>query len=160
LAGLAIACINRSTTIAGMTRLNGWQRIFILLSIAWLVVCVSFACIHWPDANDYRTTVRYDAEERYHLKSWKFETDPGCKSPDIVRCMASTEIDDPKAQVQVDAAVAEADMNLGDGLFWMRAKAAGITFGFWLGGSVAFYIAAWVLYATTQWVVQGFRRPA
>jgi hypothetical protein len=152
-----------------MKRLNGWQRIYVLLSCGWLVYCIAFDLEILPTENSYRGVVRARAlqevpealvnrqamadciEQRRRIGG---TSPPGeCEAAGVAGVK-------PEDQQRYDAIIAKGDAEMGDMLLREHVKLTGVILGAWLGGSLAFYFCAWALHRVLWWVVAGFRRPA
>lgn len=147
-----------------MKRLNGWQRIFILLSLGWLSYCIWFASAEWPSEATYRATIMYEAQSKY-LHNWMSAPTTEClerfkskgQAQASLTCAGeATGQEMVQMQPLIDAYVAQGEAHLDQSVTRLRERAVGLVVGIWLAGSVAFYVAVWLLLALVRWVARGF----
>jgi hypothetical protein len=151
--------------------LNGWQRLWVLLSVIWLIIVGSYASIMMPRASDYATARLHDTidavckhldsenpsdlkgDEALHLSVFKF------------RCSLrkygdwhedENELRSTYKDIVDFAPVDRTYRHRMDGLRTEQLRAVGISLLAWLTPSLVVYVLGYGI----GWVVNGFRQSA
>lgn len=143
-------------------RLNGWHRLWVALSVIWLLVVAAFTIALVPKASDYRSTRLYDSIDAVgrHLE----REDPTRRYEGAWTTRSKyTDLSDEEVLVRlhdkykgkVDFQPIETEYRRkNDRLPIERAKAGGVAFLVWLVPAVAVY----ALGLTVAWIIRGFRQ--
>jgi hypothetical protein len=147
-----------------LERLNGWQRLWIVLSVIYLIVVVAFVIAVMPRASHYArsrlynsidTVGRYlerdDASFRYE-GGWTMRTKYYADLSDE-QVLAKLH-DKYKDKVDFDPVESEYRRKMNRRLL-EQAQTFGIALLFWLIPVVALYI----LGVGVAWIIRGFRQP-
>jgi len=145
--------------------LNGWQRLWVLLSVTWIIIVGVFASTMIPKASDYTKARLYDTidavekhlekqnPDYHYIGAWEMRTQyyPDLKDDEILDELHS------KYKDTVDFTPIEREYRKKmDNLRGEQLKAVGISLLAWLIPSLVIYISGYGV----GWVVKGFRQPA
>ena len=145
--------------------LNGWQRLWVLLSAIWLIIVGIFASTMIPKTSDYAAARLYDTidavgkhlekenPEVHYEGAWATRTKyyADLKDDEILDKLYS------KYKDSVDFTPVEREYrHKMDGLRTEQFKTVGISFLVWVIPSLLVYILGYAV----GWVFKGFRQPA
>lgn len=144
-------------------QLNGWQRLWIVLILLYLVIVILFTTDNFPRAIEYETSRLYDSMEAvgHHLETntpgYTFEGAYtarqkyyGKLSDEDVITRLHTKFKDKVNFTKIES---EYKAKISD-LTIEQSKTIGVAFLIWLIPSIALYL----LGLAVAWVIGGFRR--
>ncbi len=141
-----------------LSRLNGWQRLWLLVSVIYFLLVVSLTALLLPKKSDYLRTRVYDTinliiknipELRGSYAYQIRDAYPELSDDDVVKRIHS------KFKGQVDFSSIEDEYNARLAkLPSAQAEAFGIGFLFWIVPVALTYLLGWAI----GWVIKGFRR--
>jgi hypothetical protein len=140
-----------------ISRLNGWQRLWILLSTIYFIGVVSIAVLLFPKKADYLSTRVYDTINLTIKHVPDLQGSYAYQVRDAYKDLSDEEVINKihaKFKDKVDYSEIESDYGRKiEGLSSEKAKAAGIWFLVWLIPSLATY----ALGRSVGWVISGFK---
>jgi hypothetical protein len=140
-----------------ISRLNGWQRLWILLSTIYFIGVVSIAVLLFPKKADYLSTRVYDTINLTIKHVPDLQGSYAYQVRDAYKDLSDEEVINKihaKFKDKVDYSEIESDYGRKiEGLSSEKAKALGIWFLVWLIPSLATY----ALGRSVGWVISGFK---
>jgi ABC-type glycerol-3-phosphate transport system permease component len=130
-------------------RLSGWQRLWIVFAVLYLLPVVGFTAMVFPKQSDIARTRLYDTIRAVREYREANEPDSNLSDEEVIKRLHD------KWGRKVDFSQIEAEYKQKvEALPMERAKAVGIAFLVW-------FIPVLLIYAigmTVAWVIRGFRR--
>lgn len=160
--GLGDSTVRPKTGVDYVKRLNGWQRLWVALSVIWLLVVAAFTIALWSSASDYehrRLDDSIDAVGHYlerenpsyrYEGAWATRTKYNDLSDDQLLARLH---DEYKGKVDFQPIETEYRRKL-DRLPTERAEAVGVALLVWFVPAAAVY----ALGLTVAWIRRGFRQ--
>jgi hypothetical protein len=141
-----------------ISRLNGWQRLWILLSTTYLIGVVSIAVLLFPKKADYLSTRVYDTINLTIKHVPELQGSYAYQIRDDYKDLSDQEVIKrihAKFKDKIDYSEIERDYGTKlERLPSEKAKAVGIWFLVWLIPSLATYVLGW----SVAWVIRGFKK--
>jgi hypothetical protein len=156
-------------------RLNGWQRIFVVISCLWLLLVAVDTCMAWPESQKVMNKWYRKADrESPTIQAWKRQQGdkipvpgecapavPGLTRPEDgpwcdYQVHQPSPLSGPEAE-QYRATIARGEAERGfallkqDGLFLLSRVLL------WIGPLLILYFGTWGMFCTGRWIVRGFR---
>lgn len=145
-----------------LSKLNGWQRLWLLAVSAWLPLSVWINAADFPTAERLRDRARHALEWGYSaLRENAEQQTEHCKQlikqeryTAVTLCFQMANEAHANATRMVDLGMERFEDGLGDRLVQAQAEVAGKIFLFWLAPALVVYLCG----LAVAWALKGFKR--